>query len=92
VIAATVDWKVLGIAAVLLLVAMVLLYRMMSRDPDVRRTRYGFFVERDRYDQEPGWPELHPPVERTLPRWPDTTAELEPQPQPEPGDPPNTSG
>jgi hypothetical protein len=89
VIAATIDWRILSIAAVLLLVAMVLLYRMMSRDPDVRRTRYGFFVERDRYREPDPWPELHLRVERTLPRWPDTTAELEPQP--EPGDPSKTS-
>jgi hypothetical protein len=51
VIAASVDWKVISIAAVLLLVAMVLLYRLMNRDPNVHRTRYGFFVERDRFPE-----------------------------------------
>lgn len=79
--AVTVDWKVLTIIAVLILVGMVLAYRLMNRDPDVRRTRYGFFVERDRYDDpEPPWPNVPPPVERTLPQWPDreTTRELPP--------------
>jgi hypothetical protein len=71
VVAATVDWKIVGIAALLVLVAMVLAYRLLNRDPDVRSTRYGFFVERDRYTRErEGWPEFDPPDARTLPQWP----------------------
>lgn len=91
VIAATVDWKIVTIAAVLLLVAMVLAYRLLNRDPDVRRTRYGLFVERDRYDdptQPQLWPQLpardthdtleHPTLEHpTLPRWQHTEKEKE---------------
>lgn len=83
-IAATVDWKVLTIAGVLILVAMILGYRLLNRDPDVRRARYGFFVERDRYtDDEPFWPNL-PPKHEALPsttQWPDRekTVELPPE-------------
>ena len=82
-IAALVDeWPVILIAAVVVALGMVLAYRLLNRDPDVRRTRYGFFVERDRYEEEPAWPELHvPPPQRTLPNWPDRdkTAELPPE-------------
>ena len=65
---------------------MVLAYRLMNRDPNVKRTRYGFFVERDRYeDVEPPWPDLRPPAEaRTLPQWP---AVRPPEP---PDEPPST--
>jgi hypothetical protein len=84
VIAATVDWKIVTIAAVLLLVAMILAYRLLNRDPDVRRTRYGLFVERDRYDDQSHdahnahdtleYPTLEHP---TLPRWQHTEKEKE---------------
>jgi hypothetical protein len=55
---AMIDWRLLTVAGVLLLVAMVLLYRLLGRDPNVRNTRYGFFIERDRFeDEEPPWPD-----------------------------------
>jgi hypothetical protein len=40
--------------------------RFLLRDPDVRRTRFGFFVERDRYEEE-GEDEIEPPWPRNLP-------------------------
>ena len=81
-IIATVDWKVLTVVGVLILVAMILGSRLLSRDRDVRRTRYGFFVERDRFDQEEPWPQFPPPPEtRSLPLWADQekTVELPPE-------------
>lgn len=51
-IAAAIDWRVLGTGAFLILIALVLSYRLLSRDKTVRRARYGFYVERDRYEDE----------------------------------------
>ena len=76
------EWPIVLIAAVVVVLAMVLAYRLMNRNPDVSRTRYGFFVERDRYTEEPGWPELRPPERRELPTWHDKTAEIPPKDDP----------
>lgn len=49
-IAATLDWRIDLTIGVVLVVAMVLAYRILHRDPNIRRTRFGLFVERDRFD------------------------------------------
>lgn len=51
-----VDFRVVIVLAVLVVIALALGYRLLNRDPTVRRTRYGFFVERDRYDEPDGPP------------------------------------
>jgi hypothetical protein len=68
VILAELDFRVILVLAVVVVIAIGLGVRLLSRDRDVRRTRYGFFVERDRYDDEPEPPpeledtqELEPP-------------------------------
>jgi hypothetical protein len=83
--ATTLDWKLLLTIGVLIVLAMVLAYRLMRRDSTIARTRYGFFVERDRFEDEPpdGWPQLEPPEHQTLPAWTDRTAELPPNIPPE---------
>ena len=83
--ATTLDWKLLLTIGVLIVLAMVLAYRLMRRDSTIARTRYGFFVERDRFeDEQPdGWPQLEPPEHQTLPAWTDRTAELPPNHPPE---------
>jgi hypothetical protein len=58
--------SVLGVVAIAML---IVLARFLLRDPNVRQTRYGWFIERDRYDEEAPWPDLQPPAERTLPDW-----------------------
>jgi hypothetical protein len=71
------------VLAVVAIVAMVLLARAIRRDSNVRLTRIGWFVERERYetDGEDAWPELlQPPGERTLPQWPDKDTEVKPPP------------
>jgi hypothetical protein len=76
-IAAAIDWRVLGTGALLILVALVLSYRLLSRDKSVKRARYGFYVERDRYDEgevhhfDPLPPPTPPPP---IPREEDTQA------------------
>lgn len=42
----------LAIIAVVLVVLVLIAARFLLHDRDVRRTRFGFFVERDRYDEE----------------------------------------
>jgi hypothetical protein len=59
-----VDFRVVVVLAVLAVIALALGYRLLNRDPTVRRTRYGFFVERDRYDEE------EPPEDEQTPPWP----------------------
>ena len=51
-IASTVDWELLLAIGLLLALALILGYRLLDRDPRVRRTRYGFFVERDRFEDD----------------------------------------
>ena len=46
------DFRNFVVAAFVIVVAMVLAYRLMRRDENVRRTRYGFFIERDRFEPE----------------------------------------
>lgn len=77
-IVATIDWRILTATAVLLALAMVLLYRLLNRDPNIKRVRYGFFVERDHYDEE-GWPE--PPGAgdtKDYEVWPDADTQIKP--------------
>jgi hypothetical protein len=80
VIAATaVDWKLLLTAGLLIALVLVLVYRLRRKDPNVRSARYGFFVERDRFDDEPdNWLQLEPPDHQSMPAWQDRTAELPP--------------
>ena len=75
---------VISIIAVVAVVAMILLSRLIKRDQDVKTTRFGWFIERERYSEEQPWPLLPPkPENRTLPIWPDRdkTAELPPEPR-----------
>lgn len=80
-IAAAIDWRVLGTGALLILVALVLSYRLLSRDKTVKRARYGFYVERDRYDEgevhhfDPLPPPTPPPP---IPRHSDETTQAWP--------------
>jgi hypothetical protein len=68
VIVAAYDWRIFAGVDVVVLIAIILAYRLMNRNPDVRKTRWGFFVERDRFkDKEEPWPDLVPPPERPLP-------------------------
>ena len=53
----------LVVIGVLIGLAMILMYRLIHRDPTVSKTRWGVFVERDRYpddDEDAGWPERPP--------------------------------
>ena len=73
---------VISIVAVVAVIAMVLLSRLIKRDQDVKTTRFGWFIERERYSEEQPWPQLDtPPPQRTLPIWPDLdkTADLPPK-------------
>jgi hypothetical protein len=74
------DWRLFTGVDVVVVVAIILVYRLMNRNPDVRRTRWGFFAERDRFDEEekePPWPEL--PPDRPLPFDQQNTLELPPE-------------
>ena len=68
------DFKSLFLLAFVLVVAMILGYRLMHRDPRVWRTRYGFFIERDRHDGEdevaPDTHRIDPADEDTKIEWP----------------------
>lgn len=46
------DWRIVLTIAVVVIIAMVLGYRLMHRDDRIWRTRYGFFAERDRYQND----------------------------------------
>jgi hypothetical protein len=81
--ATAVDWKLLLTIGVLAALVIVLVYRLMRRDPNVRVARYGLFVEREKFDDQAGWPQLEPPEHQTLPGWRDRTAELPPKDEPE---------
>jgi hypothetical protein len=74
---------VIAIIAVVAVIAMILLSRLIKRDQDVRSTKFGWYIERERYSDKPeSWPEFQtPPPQRTLPNWPDRdkTAELPPE-------------
>jgi hypothetical protein len=75
------EWQLLLTVGLLVALALVLGYRLLHRDPTIRRTRYGLFVERDRFDDEPDkWLQLEPPEHQSLPAWQDRTAELPPKP------------
>lgn len=51
-LAATFDAPTLITTGLIIVLAMVLGYRLINRDPNVRRSRWGVFVERDRFDDE----------------------------------------
>jgi hypothetical protein len=54
------DWLIVaGIAGWLIMVALVIIWSLLRRPPDprVHRLRLGVFVERDREEPEPPWPE-----------------------------------
>lgn len=64
------------VLGVVVIAALVVVSRVLLRDMGVRRTRFGWFIERDRYEEEPPWPLLPPkPEERTLPSWGDQPTE-----------------
>lgn len=46
------DFKNFLVVAVVVVFAMVLAYRLLNRDDRIKRTRFGFFVERNRYEDE----------------------------------------
>ena len=46
------DFKNFVVVAVVLVIIVVLGYRLLNRDERIRKTRFGFFVERDRYEDE----------------------------------------
>jgi hypothetical protein len=64
------------VLAVVVIVAMVIVARVIWRDPNIRLTRVGWFIERERYPDEESWP----PESRELPlRLRDDTVELPPK-------------
>lgn len=56
--ATTFDAPTLITTGIVLTIALVLAFRLLNKDSSVRRTRWGFFVERDHYTEEEGEPEL----------------------------------
>lgn len=62
------EWPIVLMAAVLVAVAMAFAYRLMSRDPEVKRTRYGFFVERERFVEADASPDPGDAPTREWPR------------------------
>lgn len=62
-----------------IVIVLLVLVRFFGRDPNTKKTRFGFFIERERYDDEEPWPDLRPPEDRPLPTWVDKTAELPPK-------------
>lgn len=46
-----IDFKTFAVIAASVVFLAILAYRLMRRDDNVRRTRYGFFIERDRYEE-----------------------------------------
>jgi hypothetical protein len=75
-----IDWEITVSVLTIILLGMILAYRLLHRDPGVKRTRWGFYVERDRFDEDENeWPEpLHSP-HTALPNWHETTVELPPE-------------
>ena len=60
-LAATFDAPTLITTGVIIVLAMVLGYRLINRDPNVRRSRWGIYVERDRFDADEGEADPLPP-------------------------------
>lgn len=50
----TFDAPTLVTTGLIIVIAMILGYRLINRDPNVRRTRWGVFVERDHFDEDEG--------------------------------------
>jgi hypothetical protein len=55
VLANTFDAPTLVTTGIIIVIAMVLGYRLINRDPNVRRTRWGIYVERDHFDEGESW-------------------------------------
>lgn len=86
------NWPLVVSVAAVAIVAMLLLSGFLRRDPEIKRTRYGFFVEHDRYDPEEPWPNFPVPApERTMPQWPDRDKTIEKPPPGAPEAPPEKS-
>lgn len=51
----TFDAPTLITTGIIIVIAMVLGYRLINRDPNVRRSRWGIFVERDHFDEGEVW-------------------------------------
>lgn len=66
-LAETFDAPTLITTGVVLVVALVLAFRLLNKDPAVRRTRWGFFVERDLHPED----EETPTEEDTKINWPE---------------------
>jgi hypothetical protein len=78
VLAATFDAPTLITTGVIIMFAMILGYRLINCDPNVRRSRWGIFVERDHFDEDETWtvdplpPPAPPPSEaETKITWPE---------------------
>ena len=80
---AVVQGSVLITGGLLIALVLVLAFLLLRHDPSVGRTRIGFFIERQKFDDEPDddWPEPVAARHTALPHWPDreTTAELPPE-------------
>jgi hypothetical protein len=74
---------VIAIVALVAVVAMVLLSRLIRRDPNVRSTKFGWYIEREHYEIERPWPEFPPLPERTIPQWPDKSTDVTDPPKEE---------
>ena len=78
----TLDFRNLVVISVVVVFLAVLAYRLLNRDERIKRTRFGIFIERNRYeDEEPNGILYHmPPIPPPSP----------PPPIPEPKEPPVT--
>ena len=47
------NFEIAAVAAVVFVIGMILAYRLIKRDPNISKSRYGFFVERDKFDDPP---------------------------------------
>jgi hypothetical protein len=78
-----------GLVAVFAIVVVILIWHVLTRDKEVRQTRWGVFIERDRYDgttDDKLWPQPKSPPPPThgyaLPADDETTEQQEPWPKP----------
>lgn len=52
IVGVTLDFRNVVVIAAVALVVVVLAYRLLNRDPRIRKTRIGWFIERDRFEDE----------------------------------------
>jgi hypothetical protein len=77
-----------GLVAVFAIIVVILVWHVITRDKEVRQTRWGVFIERDRYDgttDDKLWPKPTPPPPThgyALPADDETTEQQEPWPKP----------